>query len=58
MLYLFNKKIEIMKAQRQPITNERLLEILKEEIAKCGEYVYSDRRRTSQEMLRMRGVKF
>lgn len=44
--------------KKQPITNERLLEILKEEKAKMGEYVWSDRRKTVEEMLKMRGVKF
>lgn len=42
--------------KRQPLTNERLLEMLKEEIAKHGIGVSSDRRRTIEEMLRMRGV--
>lgn len=42
--------------KRQPLTNERLLEMLKEEIAKHGVGVWSDRRRTIEEMLRMRGV--
>jgi hypothetical protein len=45
-----------MKKQ-QPITNERLLEIRNEEIKKYGD-VYTDRRKTVEEMLRMRGVKF
>jgi transposase-like protein len=40
------------------ITNEELLEMLKKEIEKNGLYVYGDRRRTIQEMLRMRNVKF
>jgi hypothetical protein len=40
------------------MTNERLLEILAEEIAKNGQGVWSDRRKTVEEMLRMRGVKF
>lgn len=42
--------------KRQPLTNERLLEMLKEEIAKHGMGMYSDRRRAIEEMLRMRGV--
>lgn len=44
-----------MKA-RQPITNERLLEIVKEEIAKTNPNCYTDRRKTAEEMLKMRGV--
>jgi hypothetical protein len=48
-----------MKNQtKQPITNERLLEILAEEITKCnGQTFYSDRRKTVEEMLKMRGIK-
>ena len=42
--------------KRQPLTTERLLEMLKEEVAKNGSGVWSDRRRTIEEMLRMRGV--
>lgn len=47
-----------MKAQRQPLTNDQLLEMLKSEIEKNGAGMWSDRRRTIEEMLRMRGVKF
>ncbi len=44
---------------RQPITNEKLLEILAEEKSKSnGQLVYTDRVKTVIEMLRMRGVKF
>lgn len=42
----------------KPITNERLLEILSEEKTKCGQYVYSERRKTVEEMLRIRKIKF
>ncbi|MFZ1617702.1 MAG: hypothetical protein WAT41_10175 [Flavobacteriales bacterium] len=42
--------------KRQPLTNERLLEMLNEEVAKVGTGVWSDRRKTIEEMLRMRGV--
>lgn len=42
----------------QTITNERLLKIREEEISKVGKFVYTDRRRTAEEMLRMRQVKF
>jgi hypothetical protein len=54
-----NKKTKIMKTTttRQPITNERLLEIIKEEIAKNGQNVWSDRRKTAEEILRGRGYK-
>ena len=45
--------------KKQPITNERLLEILSEEIAKCnGQIFWSERRKTVEEMLKIRGVKF
>jgi hypothetical protein len=44
--------------KRQPLTNERLIEIRNEEIAKNGLHVWSDRRKTVEEMLTMRGVKF
>ncbi len=43
---------------KQPMTNERLLEILSEEITKTGNSVWTDRRKTVEEMLKMRGVKF
>lgn len=39
-------------------TNEQLLEMLKAEIEKKGIGVWSDRRKTIEEMLRIRGVKF
>jgi len=42
---------------RTQITNERLLEIIKEEISKAGQYVFTDKRRTAEEMLMMRGIK-
>lgn len=42
--------------KRQPLTNERLLEMLKDEVAKTGAGVWSDRRKAIEEMLRMRGV--
>lgn len=45
-----------MKKTKQPITNERLLEIRAEEIKKNGD-TYTDRRKTVDEMLRMRGFK-
>lgn len=57
-IFVKQKDRDMKTTQRQPITNERLLEIVKEEIAKCGEYVFSDKRRTAQEMLRTRGVRF
>lgn len=48
-----------MKAPvRKPLTNEDLLRMLGEEIAKVGQFVWSDRRKTIEEMLRMRGVSF
>lgn len=46
-----------MKNTKQPITNERLLEIRAEEIKNKGEHTYTDRRKTVDEMLRMRGFK-
>ena len=52
-------KIKIMKAQAKKVyTNEDLKSLLALEIEKCGQYVWSDRRKTIEEMLRMRGVKF
>lgn len=42
---------------KKPITNERLIEILQEEINKYGIGVYTDRRNTATEMLRVRGIK-
>ena len=45
-----------MKTKRQPLTNEQLLEMLKAEIEKNGVGVWSDRRNTIEEMLRMRGI--
>ncbi len=44
--------------EKAPITNERLLEILNEEINKNGAGVWTERRKTAEEMLRMRRVKF
>lgn len=38
------------------ISTERLLEIVKEEIAKHGVGFYTERRRIATEMLRMKGV--
>jgi hypothetical protein len=46
-----------MKTQRQALTNNQLLEMLKGEIDKSGQFVWSDRRKTIEEMLKMRGVK-
>lgn len=42
--------------KRQPLTNERLIEMLKIEVAKSGPGVWSSRRTAIEEMLRMRGV--
>lgn len=42
--------------KRQPLTNERLIEMLKIEVAKSGPGVWSSRRAAIEEMLRMRGV--
>lgn len=47
-----------MKAQiKKQYTNEELLNMLKAEIEKCGQHVWSDRRKTIEEMLKMRNVK-
>ncbi len=48
----FTKKRTTMKN----ITTERLLEIVKEEVAKYGAGVYTERRRIAIEMLRMKGI--
>lgn len=46
-----------MKTQvRKPLTNEELKAMLAVEIEKHGTGVWGDRRRTIEEMLRMRGV--
>jgi hypothetical protein len=39
------------------LSNEELIQMLKAEVKKDGIGVWSDRRRTLEEMLRMRGVK-
>jgi ABC-type uncharacterized transport system auxiliary subunit len=53
------KKLQIMRTQARKIyTNEDLKSMLALEIEKYGEGVWSDRRKTIEEMLRMRGVKF
>jgi hypothetical protein len=46
-----------MTTQRKQYTNEELKSMLLIEIEKCGDYVWSDRRKTIEEMLRIRGVK-
>jgi len=57
------KQLETMRLikrqprQIKPITNEKLLEILKLE-KESYPGVYTDRRNTAEEMLRMRGVSF
>jgi hypothetical protein len=43
--------------KRQPLTTEQLQTMLRAEIEKHGLHVYSQRRATIEEMLRMRGVK-
>ena len=42
---------------KKQYTNEELVNLLNIELEKTGKYVYSDRRKTIEEMLRMRGVK-
>ena len=39
------------------MTTDKLQELLQKEIELCGLYVWSDKRKTLEEMLRMRGVK-
>ena len=46
-----------MKTQRKQYTNEELQSMLALEIEKCGDYVWSDKRKTIEEMLKIRGVK-
>jgi hypothetical protein len=43
---------------KKQYTNEELQAMLSAEIQKVGQNVWSDRRKTIEEMLRMRGVKF
>ena len=45
-----------MKTVRKQYTNEELKSMLALEIEKCGQYVWSDKRKTIEEMLKMRGV--
>jgi len=42
---------------RKQYTNEDLKSMLALEIERCGQYTWSDRRKTIEEMLKMRGVK-
>jgi len=42
---------------RKTLTTEDLKKLLSLEIEKVGAYTYSDKRRTIEEMLRMKGVK-
>jgi hypothetical protein len=44
------------KAKKQ-FTNDELAQMLKDEKAKSGAHVYTDRRKTIEQMLSMRGVK-
>jgi uncharacterized protein (UPF0216 family) len=46
-----------MTTTRKSYTNEDLKKMLALEIEKCGQHVWSDRRKTIEEMLRMRGIK-
>jgi hypothetical protein len=56
-VYLYNIKTNNMKKiVRKQYTNEELKLMLTLEIEKCGQGVWSDRRKTLEEMLRMRGV--
>jgi hypothetical protein len=43
-------------SKRTQYSNEALVEMLKAEIEKSGNGFYSQRRRTIEEMLRMRGI--
>ena len=57
-VYLYQQKQITMKtAVRKQYTNEELKAMLALEIEKCGQHVWSDRRKTIEEMLKMRGVK-
>jgi uncharacterized protein (UPF0216 family) len=44
-------------AVKKQYTNDELKAMLALEIEKCGQHVWSDRRKTIEEMLKMRGVK-
>ena len=44
-------------ATKKQYTNEELKTMLALEIEKCGQYVWSDKRKTIEEMLRIRGIK-
>lgn len=43
--------------RKQSITNQKLVELFKEEIKKNGRGTWSQRRQTIEEMMRMRGLK-
>lgn len=49
--------MEATIAIRKQYTNEELKAMLALEIEKFGQHVWSDRRKTIEEMLKMRGVK-
>ena len=51
-IYLFQQQKEKI------MTTEKLLELLKIEIERTGNSFYSEKRKTIEEMLRMKGVKF
>lgn len=55
-LYLYRQKQTTMKTARKQYTNEELKTMLALEIEKFGG-AYTDRRKTIEEMLRMRGEK-
>lgn len=42
---------------KKQYTNEELITLLNVELKKTGKYVYSDKIKTIEEMLRIRGVK-
>ena len=46
------------KQARKQFTNDELLQLLKDEKTKSGAHIYTDKRKTIEQMLSMRGCKF
>jgi hypothetical protein len=42
--------------KKQPLTNEKLIQLWNEEVSKVGKHTNSQRKQTIEEMMRMRGV--
>ena len=53
-----NKAMTTKARSKKQFSNDELLQLLKNEKEKNGQHVYTDRRKTIEQMLSMRGVKF